>query len=419
MSDQIMTQFVRFPQIRVFNKSNINQLFTYSDNQKKTEVGRRRHYSYTRKMRGEKCLKSSIFPNIPPFIVNLPTINQQEIGKNTENVPEPPELRTIDMMVELRESLWRIPLAFLEIVRIHELKTKDRPVFGANVAIPKTFTKDKTNHVKKSYSKPKSMITDEKVLMVRSEVPRVPKVPGFFRQNTKDQSSFSDDHGGVKVSPFPACTQISRKDNLWVHFKMMQDKYGTKEFNFLSDSYNLPGHRVEIERRMGLEPGSLWIIKPLGRNNGTGIRVINSLVDLPGYDEEVCVQRYIENPYLIHNKKFDLRIYVLLTSLDPLRIYIYDEGLVRFATEKYSLDTAVLSNSRVHVTNYAINKDSDKFVINTSPDLPTGNKWSLSSLWRYLSEHSSNTARLDTFQVWSDIQDIVIKSIFCGLDSIR
>lgn len=42
---------------------------------------------------------------------------------------------------------------------------------------------------------------------------------------------------------------------------------------------------------------------------------------------------YISNPHLIHNYKYDLRVYVLITSIDPLRVYMYKDGLVRFATE--------------------------------------------------------------------------------------
>ena len=48
--------------------------------------------------------------------------------------------------------------------------------------------------------------------------------------------------------------------------------------------------------------------------------------------------KYIANPHLLNGLKYDLRVYVLVTSFSPLRIYMYNDGLVRFATEKYSTD---------------------------------------------------------------------------------
>ena len=48
----------------------------------------------------------------------------------------------------------------------------------------------------------------------------------------------------------------------------------------------------------------------------------------------VC-QQYVSKPFLIDGFKFDLRVYVLVTSCDPLRIFVYDDGLGRFATVKY------------------------------------------------------------------------------------
>lgn len=61
--------------------------------------------------------------------------------------------------------------------------------------------------------------------------------------------------------------------------------------------------------------------------------------------------------------KFDLRLYVLVTSFDPLRIYMYTEGLGRFAAEPYSKSEENLTNLYMHLTNYSINKTHPDFVM--------------------------------------------------------
>ena len=66
---------------------------------------------------------------------------------------------------------------------------------------------------------------------------------------------------------------------------------------------------------------------------GNGIKVVNKWAQIPK-NAPMIVQRYIARPHLINGTKYDLRIYVLVTSINPLVVYLYDEGLVRFASNK-------------------------------------------------------------------------------------
>ena len=74
------------------------------------------------------------------------------------------------------------------------------------------------------------------------------------------------------------------------------------------------------------------------------------------------ISKYIGNPHTINGYKYDLRMYVLVTSFNPLKVYIHKEGLVRFATKKYSNDPATRNELYMHLTNYSINKGNENFV---------------------------------------------------------
>ena len=85
----------------------------------------------------------------------------------------------------------------------------------------------------------------------------------------------------------------------------------------------------------------LYILKPAALSCGRGIKIIGKNTNI-GRRKGYVASRYLHKPHLINGFKYDLRLYVLVTSFDPLRVYLYDEGLVRFATEKYSTNKSWL-----------------------------------------------------------------------------
>ena len=78
---------------------------------------------------------------------------------------------------------------------------------------------------------------------------------------------------------------------------------------------------------------ALWIMKPVDQCCGIGVKVIGKSLNMkPEKRKRYLVQEYIEHPHLINGLKYDLRVYIVVSSFNPLRIYIHEEGLVRFAT---------------------------------------------------------------------------------------
>lgn len=105
----------------------------------------------------------------------------------------------------------------------------------------------------------------------------------------------------------------------------------------------------------------IWIIKPVGLSCGQQISCVRGLegvlcgVKQLGY--KCVVQKYIERPLLVRRgRKFDIRQWVLVTSVDPLIVYGFSECYLRLSSRPFSLDSRDLSNATVHLCNHAIQK---------------------------------------------------------------
>lgn len=121
-------------------------------------------------------------------------------------------------------------------------------------------------------------------------------------------------------------------------------------------------------------------MKPAAKSRGRGINVVNDISSVI-YGEPMIMQRYLKNPLLLNGYKFDLRIYVLVTSVNPLEIFIYKQGFGRFSTVPFNLDPNDKANKYIHLTNVSINKYNQKNMDGqNADDISGGTKVSLDTL---------------------------------------
>ena len=153
-----------------------------------------------------------------------------------------------------------------------------------------------------------------------------------------------------RVNHFPRSYELTRKDRLYQNIERLQHSKGSKHFNFVPKTFMIPAEYSEFAATHHRMRGA-WIVKPVASSRGRGIFIVSHPSQVP-LDEPMVVAKYIDNPLLVNGHKWDLRLYVAVTSYDPLIIYLYEEGLVRFATVRYDSSGKNLWNPCMHLCNY-------------------------------------------------------------------
>ncbi|RLW09993.1 hypothetical protein DV515_00002092 [Chloebia gouldiae] len=258
-----------------------------------------------------------------------------------------------------------------------------------------------------------------------------------------------------KVNHFPRSYELTRKDRLYRNVCRMQLTHGFKTFHILPQTFILPTEYQDFCNTYSKDRGP-WIVKPVASSRGRGVYLINNPSQIV-VEENILVSRYISNPLLIDDFKFDVRLYVLVTSYDPLVVYLYEEGLARlqldgsdkhsravkfhmkygqregkcavgealnsemkaissvllekeklqFATVRYDQASKNIKNQFMHLTNYSVNKKSGDYVSCDDPEVEDyGNKWSMSAVLRYLKQEGRDTAAL-----MANVEDLIIKTL--------
>ncbi|PAV77631.1 hypothetical protein WR25_25482 [Diploscapter pachys] len=215
-----------------------------------------------------------------------------------------------------------------------------------------------------------------------------------------------------RLNQFPRSLELTRKDKMCDNIARMQRVF-PKNYNFIPKFYVLPRDAEKFRlcteemqaNGSGDAQAKLFIVKPCNSSRGQGIFFASQYSDVPP-DSPLLVSRYLNRPYLIDGHKFDLRIYVAVTSFYPLVTYVFYDGLTRLASAKYDPSSSH-RDEFVHLTNYSINKNNKQFIRNESmatEDL--GHKWTLGAFLRYMEREGKDPKLL-----MLRIEDVIIKSL--------
>lgn len=237
-----------------------------------------------------------------------------------------------------------------------------------------------------------------------------------------------------KVNHFNGSGQLTRKDmlkrNLQSLTEMGKGKKSGEFFEIMPLTFLLPAeynnfvktfHEIE-GNRINSASHNIWIMKPIGLSRGRGISMVTDANSLT-YSQASVLQRYVDRPLCLDGYKFDLRLYILVTSFCPLEAFIYKEGFARLSTHKYSTDSKDIHDKFVHLTNSSIQKQNNEGPSKDNPLLvgpPSdagGSKISLHGnhgLWSRL-----KAAGMDVDEIWKNVCTLIVKSLVAVDDKIE
>lgn len=229
------------------------------------------------------------------------------------------------------------------------------------------------------------------------------------------------------INHFPNHYELTRKDlmyknlrryfkemssNAKQHLEILNARRSMSIWDCVPITFSIPNDLALFTAEFKRCPaGTVWIVKPANRSQGKGIFLVSKLSQLHRWLKDCAeegaasggsggttnataggggggggpqpmgalrdphiISRYVHRPFLIGGRKFDLRLYVLVTCYRPLRAYLHREGFARFCATKYELGAIDAEDLSSHLTNVALQKHEDEYNPNH------GGKWSFENL---------------------------------------
>ncbi|CAF1010009.1 unnamed protein product [Adineta ricciae] len=257
--------------------------------------------------------------------------------------------------------------------------------------------------------------------------PSLQTVPSSFIEfalNKVEQFTAARNHEDIDIK---LASQKASTDEQWTQF--IEQFYAASHFYAEIDGMKTYSSRVEqclknVEHHWPQYridgTRNIWISKPGAKSRGRGIVVYDRLDDMLKLctstvtdKAKFIVQKYIERPLLIHNVKFDIRQWFLVTDWNPLTIWMYKDCYFRFCTEYFSLATR---QQNVHLCNHAIQKHYKNNATRHS-DLPRENMWrSAEFIDKYL-RPKKLAAKWDSF-IYPSMKEAIICAMLVAQDTI-
>ena len=117
--------------------------------------------------------------------------------------------------------------------------------------------------------------------------------------------------------------------------------------------------------------------------------------------------------------KFDLRLYITVTSFNPLEAFIYKEGFARFGSRRFTCQSDCINDTQIHLTNSSIQREYDTEInifhpVRLAGASGGGNKVKVSWLWNRLEKEG-----IETKNLWKKIKDLCLKTLIAVNDDIE
>lgn len=101
---------------------------------------------------------------------------------------------------------------------------------------------------------------------------------------------------------------------------------------YIPMAFSLPKNESHFKKYVKVHPEKMWVQKS-NKHRGIKIKTKDEL-DFSSFDS--FIQEFVRKPFLVDGRKFDIGVYTVITSIDPLIVYVLEtEWLIRYCPEDY------------------------------------------------------------------------------------